>query len=194
MSGERKVKYLLPPLLAAYMGYLGLLYIEQRLDERDYSVIPNAELRVGFCMITSISPYEKYALAKSIARPPFSPKLFSVVLAQALAGETTPLKVSAIKALDEREDLQRRAAQIAIHIAGRCGYDRIAHSDQQTPLQTLQRWLPHDDGYSYFVRQEKQAGSDPAEQLYKLALSSNVRTGSELTMGDCTSKGVSAYC
>ncbi len=162
-------KFLLSCLLAALLAYSGLYYVEEMLSHRDYSLIANVEARVGYCMATSVSSLEKYALAQSIARPSSS-ELFSIVVSYSLAGEVTALTQGALRALKERDELRRRATQIVLRVADNCGFDRSALPANVSPWKITERWLKHDDGFSFFLNRVKQSGPDEAEQVYRLAL------------------------
>ena len=150
------------------MAYSGLFYVEEVLSQRDYSAIPSADLRVAYCMVTSLSSYEKHTLAQSITRPSDS-ELFSVVLSETLSGEVTTQKQDAIRALRERDELQRRAMQIALRTADKCNYDKITWRADESPWKIINRWLQYDVGFSFFLARAKQTGPDAAEQLYRLA-------------------------
>lgn len=165
---QPRYKLLLSCLLTVFLAYSGLYYVEKMLSRRDYSLIVDAEARVGYCIATSLLSYEKYTLAQSIARPNGS-ELYSIVLSYSLAGEVTAQKQGAIRALKERDELRRRATQIAIRIADDCGYDRSALPADVSPWKITERWLNHDDGFSFFLNRANQSVPDEAEQIYRLA-------------------------
>ena len=155
-------------LLAAFMAYSGLFYVEEVLSQRDYSAIPSVEVRVAYCMVTSVSSYEKYTFAQSIARPNDS-DLFAVVLSATLTGEVTTQKQGAIRSLRERDELRRRAMQFVFRTADKCNYDQITWRAGVSPWKIMERWLQYDAGFSFFLANAKQSGPDAAEQLYRLA-------------------------
>ena len=150
------------------MAYSGLVFVEEVLSRRDYSAIPSVEVRVAYCMVTSVSSYEKHTLAQSIARPSNS-DLFSVVLSETLSGEVTSQKQDAIRAVRERDELRRRAMQLVLRIADQCNYDKITWRADVSPWKIMERWLNYDTGFSFFLARAKQTGPDAAEQLYRLA-------------------------
>lgn len=166
---QPRYKPLLSCLVTVFLAYSMLYYVEQALSRRDYSLIPNAETRVGYCMAASVSPYEKHTLAQSIARPNSS-EVYSIVLAYSLVGEVTPQKRGAIRALREREELRQRATQIALRAADHCGYDRIALAPDLSPWKIMERWLSHDNGFAFFLDRAKLLDPDEAEQAYRSAL------------------------
>ena len=166
---QPRYKLLLTCLLAVLLAYSGLYPVEEMLSRRDYSSIVNVEMRVGYCMATSLSSYEKHTFAQSIARPS-SNELYSTVLSYALAGEVIAQKLGAIRALRERDELRRRATQIALRLADDCGYDQSGLPAHVSPWGITERWLDHDDGFSFFLNRAKQSAPDEAEQAYRLVL------------------------
>ena len=166
---QPRYKLLLSCLVTVGLAYSALYYVEEILTRRDYSSIVNAEARVGYCMATSLSSYEKHTFAQSIARPS-SNELYSTVLSYALADEVTAQKLGAIRALRERDELRRRATQIALRLADDCGYDQSGLPAHVSPWGITERWLNHDDGFSFFLNRAKQSAPDEAEQAYRLVL------------------------
>lgn len=164
---QPRYKLLLSCLVTVFLAYSGLYYVEDLLSRRDYSLIAIADARVGYCMATSVSPFEKNMLAQSIARPNSS-ELYSIVLSYSLVGEVTAQKQGAIRALREREELRQHATQIALRAADKCGYDRVAFPSDISPWKIMERWLSHDNGFAYFLDRAKQSAPDDAEQAYRL--------------------------
>lgn len=168
--GQYQPKYLSLTviLMAVAAAYGALFYVEEALSERDYSAIPSAETRVAYCMANSLSSYEKHVFAQSMSRPS-DPDLYALVLSASLAGEPTGEKQGAIRALRERDELRRHASQIVIRAADKCQHDRIAWRAYTSPLTIMVRWLPHDDGFRFFLARAKQSGPDAAERFYRVA-------------------------
>lgn len=155
--------------MAAALANSSLFYVEDVLSRRDYSVIPHAETRVAYCMLTGVAAHEKHVFAQSVARPADS-QFFSVVLSEALAGEITAQKRAALRDIRERDELRRRATHATLRVANECGYDGIGWQARVTPWSIMERWLQHDGGYAFFLRRARQAGPDAAEHLYKVTL------------------------
>lgn len=166
---QPRYKLLLACLLTVFSAYSGLYYVEKMLSRRDYSLIANAEARVGYCMATSLSSHEKHAFAESVVRPN-SNELFSTVLSYSLTGEITAQKHGAIRALKERDELRRRATQIALRVADDCGFDQSGLAADISLWKITERWLNHDQAFSFFLDRAKQSGPDEAEQAYRMAL------------------------
>ena len=166
--GQYQPRYraLLLTLLLAFLAYAGLFHIEDVLSQRNYSAIPGVEVRIAYCMLTNLSPYEKYVLAQSVSLSS-DPTFYSAVLTEALSGEVTDLKRAAIGALKERDEIQRRAMQLVLRVADKCEYEKIPWRAEVSALKILERWIQYDPGYLFFVAKAKRA-PDAAEQLYRL--------------------------
>lgn len=164
-ASNPRYKPLLGFLLLAFSAYSSLFYVEEVLSHRDYSVISQPELRVGYCIATSISILEKHALAETVARPP-DDDMFSAVISQALLGEVTEQKQAALRALKERDELRRRAVKVVLDVAEKCGYDRVTWSPGDAPFKIAEKWLQNDATFSFFLETAKKPGPDEAARFY----------------------------
>jgi hypothetical protein len=161
-----KPKYkVLVGLLSFVSGVYGaLFYAAEAMSERDYSGIPDPQLRVGYCMVSSTSSPDKYMFAETAARPPdFA--MFSAVMPYALRGVITEEKRAAILALRERDELRLRAVRWSLRAADACGYGNVAWPPGTAPLDISMKWLAHDSTYLFFLERVK-TDPDAAARVY----------------------------
>jgi len=144
---KQRLSLLIGLLLLASAAY-GALHWSQRVifERRDYSSIPDFTARVGYCMASSLTPNEKITLADSLARPP-DRVLFSRVMATALSGEITPDKLSASRALLERDELRARSFRALSGVAERCGYHDPKNAVDFSLEDLALKWLEHDPAF-----------------------------------------------
>ncbi len=149
-------------------GYTGERLLKRQYDQRDYSRIPNAEARVGYCVVTTATIYQKRVIAETIVRPP-DERLFDAVLVHAVTGEVTEQKKAAVKALRTRADAREHALQHAVWLAESCGY-RQAGLVHLLPFDLVVKWLRHDPGFRGFMGQYIQQRPDAALVFYDALL------------------------
>jgi hypothetical protein len=152
-------------LLSVVAGVYGaLFYGAEAMSERDYSGIPDLQLRVGYCMVSNTSNPDKYMFAETAARPPdFA--VFSAVMPYALRGVITEQKRAAILALRERDELRLRAVRWSLRAADTCGYGNVAWPPGTAPLDISMKWLAHDSTYRFFLERVK-SEPDAAALVY----------------------------
>ena len=152
-------------LLSLVSGVYGaLFYAAEAMSERDYSAIPDPQLRVGYCMVSSTSNPDKYMFAETTARPP-DLAMFSSVMPYALGGVITEEKRAAILALRERDELRLRAVRWSLRAADACGYGNVAWPPGTAPLDISMKWLAHDSTYLFFL-ERIQFEPDAADRVY----------------------------
>lgn len=152
-------------LLSIVSGVYGaLFYAAEAMSERDYSGIPDPQLRIGYCMVSNTSNYDKYMFAETAARPP-DLAIFSAVLPYALGGVITDHKRAAILALRERDELRLRAVRWSLSVADTCGYDSVAWPPGTAPLDISMKWLAYDSTFLFFLERVK-SESDAAARVY----------------------------
>jgi hypothetical protein len=153
-------------LLVVAGADVALFYAIESVSARDYSVIADPQLRVGYCMVASTTLSEKYLLAESAARPE-DPEVVTLVMSHALAGEISEEKQSALLALKVRAELKQRAIRSSFLAAESCGYRQVSWPSQVTPLDTSLKWLQYDSTFSFFMAKVR-AEPDAAERFYRL--------------------------
>jgi hypothetical protein len=149
---------------AVGLGYGGLFYVQHRLSGRDFSAIQDPTVRAGYCMAATLTPPERDQLAESLARPPDN-SLYLRLMPYTLAGEVTPAKSAASRALLEREALRARTLNALRRVAERCHYDRGGWEAGDTPLSVSVKWLQKDPA---FVAQLQAARARPADAALRL--------------------------
>ena len=170
MESEKALRYKprykeLVWLLSIASGIYGaLFYAAEAMSGRDYSGIPDLQLRVGYCMVSSTSIPDKYMFAETAARPP-DLALFSAVMPYALGGVITDPKRAAILALRERDELRLRAVRWSQRAAETCGYGDVAWAPGAAPLDISLKWLAHDPTYLFFLARVK-SEPDAAIRVY----------------------------
>lgn len=142
-----------------------LFYAADAMSERDYAVIADPRLRVGYCMVSNTFNPEKYLLAETTARSP-DIEIYLVVMPHALEGVITEQKKAALLALRERDELRAQAIRSSFRVAEECGYRRVAWPDGTTPLDINIRWLRDDSTFVYFLERVK-AAPDAADRVYE---------------------------
>ena len=156
---------LLIGLLSLVSGvYAALFYATEALSERDFSVIADPRLRVGYCMASNTPNSEKYLLAETSARSPDF-EMSTVVMRHALGGVVTELKKAALLALRERDALRLQAGRLSFRVAEYCGYRNVSWPAGTTPLDISLKWLQHDSTFSYFLERVR-AEPDAADRVY----------------------------
>jgi hypothetical protein len=172
-------------LLLLALTVHGGLYWSQRniLERRDFSSIPDFTARVGYCMASSLTPNEKITLAESIARPP-DQVLFSRVMSAALSGEITPEKLSANRALLERDELRARSFRALSGVADRCGYNDPKNAVEYSLEELAIKWLEHDPAFVSVLESVRRRPPDAAarfnlvvEQTARMAENAAVKGG-----------------
>lgn len=159
-----RYKLLIGLLSLASGVYAALFYATEAMSERDFSVIADPRLRVGYCMVSNTSNPEKYLLAETTVRSPYF-KLSSVVMPHALRGEITEEKKAALLALKERDELRLRAVTLSFRVADYCGYRDVAWPPETTPLDISLKWLQHDSTFLFFLERVR-AEPDAADRVY----------------------------
>ncbi len=159
---KQRLSLLVGLLLLALVVH-GCLYWSQRVffERRDYSAIPDFTARVGYCIASSLAPSEKITLAESVARPP-DRALFSRVMSTALSGEITPEKLSASRALLERDELRARSFRALSGVADRCGYNDPKNAVEYTLEELALRWLEHDPAFVTVLEGVRRRPADAA--------------------------------
>lgn len=161
---------LLAGLLVLALIVHGCLYWSQRaiFERRDFSSIPDVAARVGYCMASSLAPNEKITLAESVARPP-DRVLFSRVMSAALSGEITPEKLSASRALLERDELRARGFRALAGVADRCGYNDPKNAVEYALEELALRWLEHDPAFVAALEEVRRRPPDAAVRFSSMA-------------------------
>lgn len=139
-------------------------YVEHH--QRDYSAIPDAELRVGFCIISTLTRAQKAVIAQSVRREP-DPELFGAVMPLALSGEASAEKKEMLHALRERDTLRTQARDLVRKAADECDYDRSRIAANTTPWNIALKWLAYDREFQEMVRAEWKHPPDAAEAAYR---------------------------
>lgn len=154
---------LLVALLSAVSVLYGGLYWLQRahFERRDFSTIKDFAARVGYCMASSLAPNEKITIAESLARPP-DRALFAAVMPHALSGDITPEKLSANRALLERDELRARTFRTLSNVAERCGYNDPRNTVEYSLEDLALQWLEHDPAFVAILAEVRQRPPDAA--------------------------------
>ena len=152
-------------LLLVAFNYGALAYYRDVLSSRDYSVIPNPQDRVGYCMMSSMTLPDTYLLAQTTAHPP-SFEVYKAVMSLPQAAKETPQARIALNALKIREKLRERAHGMSHLVAFRCGFWKVKWPDGVGPLEVNLKWHQFDSTFWYFVNR-LYAEPDAADVLYK---------------------------
>lgn len=146
-----KLALLIGLLVFGFCEYYAVEYAQAWLDEPDYSSIPVADMRVGYCMMQRLNIKHKSMIADTMLRPP-SEDMAAVVLPVAMNGPRSEEKRSALLALRQRQDLRLQAEQAVNDEAGWCGFWRGGVTPGVTPLEMATNWLSHDPAYIAFLK------------------------------------------
>lgn len=169
-----KYKILVGLLSLASVIYATLFYTADAMSERDYSVIGDPRLRVGYCMASNTFNPEKYLLAETIARSPDT-NMYVVVMPRVLEGVNTEQKRAALLALRERDELRAQAIRSSFRVADDCGFRKVAWPEGTTPLDISIKWLRDDPTYLYFLARVRSV-PDAAERFYHVLSGSKAGT------------------
>lgn len=145
-------------------GYVAARLYKRELDRRDFSTIPIPEVRVGYCITTLASTYQKRVIAETTVRPP-DERLFDAVLVHAVTGEVSEQKTAAVKALRTRADAREYALQHAVWLAESCGY-RQSGLVQLMPFDLVVKWLRYDPEFQRFRQEYTRQRPDAALVFY----------------------------
>lgn len=147
------------------LNFGALAYFRDALSARDYSAIPDPQLRVGYCMMSSMTLPDTYLLAETIAHPP-SFEVYRAVMSLSTQATERPEVRIAMSALKARNNLRARAHSMSTLIAFRCGYWKVKWPDGVSPLDVNFKWHRFDPTFWNFVNWVK-TQPDAAERLYK---------------------------
>lgn len=159
-----KYKVLFGLLSLVSGAYAALFYTADAMSERDYSVISDPRLRVGYCMASNTFNPEKYLLAETIARSPDT-NMYLVVMPHVLEGRITEEKKSALLALKERDELRAQAIRASFRVAEACAFRKVTWPEGTTPLDISIKWLRDDPTFLYFLKRVRSA-PDAADLVY----------------------------
>lgn len=157
--------FILVILISLFVGgYVGARLYKRELERRDFSGIPQPEVRVGYCITTLASTYQKRVIAETTVRPP-DERLFDAVLVHAVSGEVSAEKSAAVKALRTRADAREHALQHAVWLAESCGY-RQSGLVQLMPFELVVKWLRYDSEFQRFRDEYTRQRPDAALIFY----------------------------
>jgi hypothetical protein len=151
-------------LFMAVAAHGGLYWFQNYFQRRDFSPIAAPRVRVGYCMAASLAPNEKIEFANSIARPP-DRALFASVMAVALIGEVTPEKLSASRALLERDELRSRSVRTLNRVAEKCGYFDAKNGVPEPAEELALKWLEHDPAFIAVLEEARRRPPDAAARM-----------------------------
>lgn len=165
---KKRLPFLIGLLLLASAAYGGLYWLQRtHFERRDFSSIRDFAARVGYCMTSSLAPNEKIAIAESLARPP-DRVLFAAVMPHALSGEITPEKLSASRALIERDELRARNFRTLSRVAERCGYNDPRNTVEHSLEDLAVQWLEHDPAFVAILTEARRRPPDAAVRYREL--------------------------
>jgi hypothetical protein len=165
--GQARVRYAFLIGCALFLGAINLamFYGAELLASRDFSAIPNANVRVAYCISVSATASEKRLIADTVSRPP-QEELFATIMPYAVVGEVTAAKTAAMKALKQRVDWRGRANEHALRLAAECHYEGVGWRHGETPLNVAEKWLRADPQFADFLTAARRTEPDAARTLY----------------------------
>jgi uncharacterized glyoxalase superfamily protein PhnB len=131
-------------------NYAALAYYRDTFSARDYSMIPDPQRRVGYCMMSSMTIADKYLVAETAGHPPDLPLYMAVMSLPQESKDRDEVRI-AIGALKDRDKMRLQAQNLSHPVAASCGYWTVNWPSGTTPLDILLKWLQFDSTFSHFV-------------------------------------------
>ena len=151
-------------LVLVLLNFGGMTYLREALSQRDYSVVPDPNNRVAFCMLSSITDEDRNLFAETTARPPDF-DMYSAVMSLPRDAQDRQEVRSAIGALTKRDNMRALAHKVSHAAAAVCGYWQIKWPEGISPLEVSLNWLQFDSTYSRLVDRFR-AHPDAAQRLW----------------------------
>ena len=161
-----KLAVLACSLLMGIAGYHAGAFVEDRLSQRNYSMIPDTNLRVGYCMMSKLDYRTKVLIAEFSTHPPDN-SLFEAVIVRMVTGDESARQ--AMRALSLRDETRKLALQAVNAVAQSCSYWNAPDAITREATGMVAHWLTYDTEYKRILADIQRRPRDAAD-LYLLKL------------------------
>lgn len=155
-----KLAVLAISIVIGIAGYHAGAFFEGRLSERNYSIIPDANLRVGYCMISKLDYRTKVLIAEFSTHPPDN-ALFEAVVVRMVTGNESARE--AMRALALRDETRKLAVQAVNTVAQSCSYWNAPDAITREATGMVAHWLTYDSEYQQILADIRRRPSDAAD-------------------------------
>ena len=147
-------------ILMGIAGYHAGALVEGRLSQRNYSMIPDSNVRVGYCMMSKLDYRTKVLIAEFSTHPPDN-ALFETVVVRMVSGDESARQ--AMRALALRDETRKLAIQAVNAVAQSCSYWNAPDAITREATGMVAHWLTYDTEYVKILADIRRRPRDAAD-------------------------------